>query len=147
MVSYCYTSRNYYSSVSGVWLFKISFLNIRRIALIIKRPNLKLKTPVKQLLGYLPLAFYLPIFSQSSVKPEELLSLELYTLNGITSPKYKLLYFLTTIFCKEKKALTLNQDRYCHLALCLWLILFYTLCCFLHPISSSSGWTQPPDIG
>ncbi len=44
--------------------------------------------------------------------------------HGITDPKYKLC-FLTNIFCKEKKALAFNQDRRCHRALCLELILFH----------------------
>jgi hypothetical protein len=49
-----------------------------------------------------------------------------HPLDGITNPKYNLLFFLKTIFfCKEKKALAFNQDRCCHLALCLRLILFY----------------------
>ncbi len=48
-----------------------------------------------------------------------------HPLDGITNPKYKLLCFLTTNFCKEKKALAFNWDRCCHLALCLWLILFH----------------------
>ncbi len=47
-----------------------------------------------------------------------------YTLDDITNPNYKLLHFLTTIFCKEKKALAFNRDRCYHLALCLWSILF-----------------------
>jgi hypothetical protein len=48
-----------------------------------------------------------------------------HPLDGITNPMYKLLHFLTTIFfCKGKKALVFNQNRCCHLALCLHLILF-----------------------
>ncbi len=39
-------------------------------------------------------------------------------------------------FCKEKKVLDLNWDRCCHLALCLWLILF-------HWIISLDGITNP----
>jgi hypothetical protein len=50
-----------------------------------------------------------------------------HPLDGITNPEYKLLRFiqLTNFFCKEKKALAFNLDRCCHLALCLWLILFH----------------------
>ncbi len=48
--------------------------------------------------------------------------------DGSTSPKYKLLCFITTKkFCKEKNALAFNQDRCCHLALCLRLIPFHWL--------------------
>ncbi len=43
--------------------------------------------------------------------------------DGSTSPKYKLLCFITTKkICKEKNALAFNQDRCCHLVLCLRLI-------------------------
>jgi len=51
-----------------------------------------------------------------------------HPLDGVSNLKYKLLHFLTTKikFCKEK-ALAFNQDRYCHLALCLWLILFHVV--------------------
>ncbi len=46
--------------------------------------------------------------------------------DGSTSPKYKLLCFITTkIFCKEKNALAFNLDRCCHLVLCLQLIPFH----------------------
>jgi hypothetical protein len=38
--------------------------------------------------------------------------------DGINNPKYKLLHFLTTIFCKELKAVAFNWDRCCHLVLC-----------------------------
>jgi hypothetical protein len=50
-----------------------------------------------------------------------------HPLDTVTNPKYKLLHFLTTKnnFCKVKKALAFNWDRRCHLALCLWLILFH----------------------
>jgi hypothetical protein len=49
-----------------------------------------------------------------------------HPLDGITNPKYKLLHFLTAnFFCKEKKALAFNRDRFCHL--CLWLILFHLI--------------------
>ncbi len=48
-----------------------------------------------------------------------------HPLDGITYPKYKLLHFWTTkFFFQKKKALAFNLDRCCHLALCLWLILF-----------------------
>jgi hypothetical protein len=62
-----------------------------------------------------------------------------HPLDGVTNPKYKLLHFLTTIsFDKEKKALAFNQDRCCHLVLCLWLILFHCmgekLCALPKPI-------------
>jgi hypothetical protein len=41
-----------------------------------------------------------------------------HPLDGVTSPKYKLLCFLTTeLFCKEKNALAFNRDRCCLLAL------------------------------
>jgi hypothetical protein len=51
-----------------------------------------------------------------------------HPLDGVTNPKYRLLCFLTTKFlCKEKKALAFNQDRCCHLVLCLWLIVFHYL--------------------
>jgi len=54
------------------------------------------------------------------------ISIGLYDpLDGITNPKYKLLHFLATIFCKEKKALAFYRDKCCHLALCLQLILFH----------------------
>jgi hypothetical protein len=43
--------------------------------------------------------------------------------DGSTSPKYKLLCFITTKkICKEKNALAFNRDRCCHLVLCLRLI-------------------------
>ncbi len=46
--------------------------------------------------------------------------------DGITNPKYKLLHFLTTkLIWKDRKALAFNRGRYCHLALCLLLILFH----------------------
>ncbi len=46
--------------------------------------------------------------------------------DGSTSPKYKLVCFITTKkFCKEKNALAFNRDRCCQLVLCLWLIPFH----------------------
>ncbi len=50
-----------------------------------------------------------------------------HPLDGVTNPKYKLMCFiqLTKFFCKEKKTLAFNQDRCCHLTLCLRLILFH----------------------
>jgi hypothetical protein len=46
--------------------------------------------------------------------------------DGDTSPKYKLLCFITTKkFCQEKNALAFNRDRCCHLVLCLQLIPFH----------------------
>jgi hypothetical protein len=46
--------------------------------------------------------------------------------DGITSPKYKLLFFMTTnFFCKEKNALAFNRDRCCHLVFYLQLIPFH----------------------
>jgi hypothetical protein len=49
-----------------------------------------------------------------------------HPLDGVTNPRYKLLYFVKTKkICKEKKALAFYRDRCCHLALCLWLILFH----------------------
>ncbi len=48
-----------------------------------------------------------------------------HPLDGVTNPEYKLLHFIQlTFFCKKKRALAFNWDRCCHLALCLWLILF-----------------------
>jgi hypothetical protein len=42
---------------------------------------------------------------------------------GNTSPKYKLLCFITNnFFCKEKNSPAFNRDRCCHLVLCLPLI-------------------------
>ncbi len=51
-----------------------------------------------------------------------------HQLDGITNPKYKLFHFLTniTFFYKKKKALALNQERCCHLVLCLWQILVHS---------------------
>ncbi len=47
-------------------------------------------------------------------------------LDGLTNLKYKLLCFLTpNKKFSERKALAFNQDRCCHLALCLRLILFH----------------------
>jgi hypothetical protein len=65
-------------------------------------------------------------FSQKSRVSLEKMRIGLYNpLDGVTNPQYKLLHFLTlTFFYKEKKAPDLNWDRCCHLALCLWLILF-----------------------
>ncbi len=49
-----------------------------------------------------------------------------YALDGITNLKYKLLYFLTTNKTNFKeKGTSFKRDRCCHLALCLWLILFH----------------------
>jgi hypothetical protein len=46
--------------------------------------------------------------------------------DGSTSPKYKLLCFITTKkISKEKNALAFNRDRCCHLVLCLRLIPFH----------------------
>jgi hypothetical protein len=51
-----------------------------------------------------------------------------HPLDGITNPMYKLLCLLTTkCLLQEKKAIAFNWDRFCHLALCLWLILFHCL--------------------
>ena len=51
-----------------------------------------------------------------------------HPLNGDTNCKYKLLCFLTpNKKISNRKALAFNLDRCCHLALCLWLILFYCL--------------------
>ncbi len=49
--------------------------------------------------------------------------------DGSTSPKYKLLCFITAkfFFCKEKNAIAFNRDRCCHLVLCLQLIPFHCL--------------------
>ena len=49
-----------------------------------------------------------------------------HPLAGITNLKYKLLCFLTPDKkISKRKALAFNQDRCCHLALCLQLILFH----------------------
>ncbi len=48
-----------------------------------------------------------------------------HPLDGVTNLKYKLLCFLTPNKKFSKKALAINQDRCCHLALCLQLILFH----------------------
>ncbi len=46
--------------------------------------------------------------------------------DGSTSPKYKLLCFITTKrICKVKNTLAFNRDRCCHLVLCLQLIPFH----------------------
>ncbi len=37
------------------------------------------------------------------------------------------MHFLRTIFCNEKKALAFDRDRWCHVVLCLLLILFHCL--------------------
>ena len=48
-----------------------------------------------------------------------------HPLDGKTNLKYKLLCFLTpNKKISKRKALAFNQDRCCHLALCLQLILF-----------------------
>ena len=58
---------------------------------------------------------------------KSLYSMGLYhPLDGDTNLKYKLLCFLTPNKKNSmRKALTLNWDRCCHIALCLWLILFH----------------------
>jgi hypothetical protein len=49
-----------------------------------------------------------------------------HPLDGITNLKYKLVYFLTpNKKISNRKALAFNQDRCCHLAICLQLILFH----------------------
>jgi hypothetical protein len=50
-----------------------------------------------------------------------------HPLDGITNLKFKLLYFFTPIKknSKRKARLALNQDRCCHLAICLQLIIFH----------------------
>jgi hypothetical protein len=54
-----------------------------------------------------------------------------HPIDGVTSLKYKLLCSITTnFFQKERKALAFNRDRCCHLALCLWLILFHCNFCY-----------------
>ncbi len=46
--------------------------------------------------------------------------------DGSTTPKYKLLCFITTKnFCKEKNTLAFNRDKCCHLVLCLRLTPFH----------------------
>ncbi len=51
-----------------------------------------------------------------------------HPLDGVTNPKYKLLHFKQLTFCKKKRALAFDWDRFRHLALCLRLILFHCLC-------------------
>ncbi len=52
--------------------------------------------------------------------------------DGSTSPKYRLLCFITTKkICKEKNTLAFNRDRCCPLVLCLRLIPFHSQVCFL----------------
>jgi hypothetical protein len=62
-----------------------------------------------------------------------------HRLNGNTNLKYKLLCFLTpNKKISKRKALAFNWDRCCHLALCLWLILFQcTKLMCIKPISFS----------
>jgi hypothetical protein len=49
-----------------------------------------------------------------------------HPLDGAANLKYKLLYFLApNKKISKRKALAFNWDRYCHLAICLWLILFH----------------------
>jgi hypothetical protein len=51
-----------------------------------------------------------------------------HPLDCVTNLKYKLLYFLARNKKNSKrKALAFNRDRYCHLAICLRLILFHYL--------------------
>ncbi len=50
-----------------------------------------------------------------------------HPLDGVTTPKYKLLCSITSNFFRKRKALALNWDRCCHLALCLRLILFHSI--------------------
>jgi hypothetical protein len=53
-----------------------------------------------------------------------------HTPDGSTSPKYKLLCFITTKkICKEKNTLAFNRDMCCHLVLCLQLIPFHSHTC------------------
>ncbi len=47
-------------NLGRVFHCKIHTCKVHAIVHITKQPNLKLKTPPKQLLGYLPLAFALP---------------------------------------------------------------------------------------
>jgi len=57
--------------------------------------------------------------------------------DGSTSPKDKLLCFITTkFFCKEKNALSFNRDRCCHLVLCLRLIPFHYYAIFRKPLKN-----------
>ncbi len=49
-----------------------------------------------------------------------------HPLDGVTNLKSKLLYFLTpNKKISKRKALAFNRNRCCHLAFCLWLILFH----------------------
>jgi hypothetical protein len=78
------------------------------------------------------------LWRQGSQIMQIVMAIGLYhPLDGITNPKYKLFYFLTTnVFCKEKKALILNLDRCCHLVLCLLLILFHFHKRVLHALAA-----------
>ncbi len=60
-----------------------------------------------------------------------------HPLDGVTNLKYKLLYFLIPNKKNSKrKALAFNWDRCCHLAICLWLILFHLkVCSLILPVS------------
>ncbi len=61
-----------------------------------------------------------------------------HPLDSVTNLKYKLLYFLTPIKkISKRKALAFDRDRCCHLAICLWLILFH---CWLFSKCSVLSW-------
>ena len=78
------------------------------------------------------------LISSSNIKSDEIFWTEAnfikpflmglyHPLDGVTNLKYKLMHFLTPIKKNSKrKALAFNRDRCCHLALCLWLILFHS---------------------
>ncbi len=66
--------------------------------------------------------------------------------DGSTSPKYKLLRFITSnFFCKEKNALAFNQDRCCYLVLCLRLIPFHCIRSLrTQGAKANVGWARNP---
>ncbi len=66
-------------------------------------------------------------FGIMTLRIETLSIMGLYhLLDGVTNCKYKLLYFLTpNKKYSKRKALAFKQDRCCHLAICLRLILFH----------------------
>jgi hypothetical protein len=67
-------------------------------------------------------------------------------LDGVTNLKYKLLYFLTQKNSK-RKALAFNRDRWCHLAICLQLILFHYTIFFSEVVDHGNRVTENgPDI-
>ncbi len=59
----------------------------------------------------------------------------------IANHKYKLMHFVQAIlFYKEKKALAFNQDRCCHLAVCLLLLLLLLFLLLLHLSNNNNNY-------